>query len=195
MYCLCGFCNDMIIASARFKEKKVLSGLCNSTLQRGVCLCGWGRAHDRYERKSKKISLKCYSMSWKAVRKLPNVHIDLFLKSQFVTCSLRHVLLWHILLRYKHPLDSHASYSFETVVAGSLDVSGDGCSAVENDVSADTKTVFLDLWPCYFTEQREETHRKGTLVYFVKLKIWSPLSITCKKKTYCTLVWPLSHVK
>lgn len=29
----------------------------------------------------KKISLKCYSKSWKAVRNLPNVHIDLFFKS------------------------------------------------------------------------------------------------------------------
>ena len=59
---------------------------------------------------------------------------------------------------------------------------------------ADTKRCF---WPVtlLFHWIREETHSKGTLVYFVKLKIWSPLSITCKKKTWCTLVWPLLHVK
>lgn len=46
---------------------------------------------------------------------------------------------------------------------------------------ADTKRC---LWPVtmLFHWIREETYLRGTLVNFVKLRIWSPLSITCKKK-------------
>lgn len=183
------FCNDMIIASARFKSVLM-------TLQldpaRGVLV--WMRMYvwPVWKEKTKEISLKCYSMSWKAVRNLPNVHIDLFLNLGLWCVPLPCFTLRYYtpFLCYKHPHDSHVSIVLNSCYmkpchSGSfLDVFWRAglqqrATCLKFD---DTKLCF---WPVtmLFHWIREETHSKGTLVYFVKLKIWSPLSITCKKKT------------
>lgn len=115
--------------------------------------------------KANKISLKCYSMSWKAVRNLPNVHMDLFLNLCLwcapLTCfTLRYYTSF---LCYKHQHDFHDTVNscyLKPCHSGSfLDVFG--CAGRQYRTMylkfSDTKLCFWRV-NMLFHWIREETH-------------------------------------
>lgn len=105
-FCFGVFCNDMIIASARFKERKEFNDFatwscesCVHVVWMSMCVQWCGR------KKKKRNSLKCYFKSWKAVRDLPNVNTDLFFNLGLWCVPLPHVTLMYYttFLCYVHP--------------------------------------------------------------------------------------------
>lgn len=135
-------------------------------------------------------ALKCYSVQ-KSCEKSTKCPYRFVFKSWLVMCSLA-MFYFKILLLfcYKHPHDSHVSNVLKSCQMkpchreSFLDVFGQVGPQYKRCVwGLLTHHCVFDPWPCYFTESEKKPIQKGTLVYFVKLKIWSPLSITCKKKT------------
>lgn len=140
-----------------------------------------------WKRKRNKISsLKCYSMSWKAVRNLPNVHTDLFSNlslwcDPFPCFTLRYSFSLHT------PTWVPSIYSFKQlfykamlqwVISWCIWWAGQQyrtmCLKFANTKLCFGPVTMLFHW--IREKEKKKLIQKGTLVYFVKLKNRSPLS-------------------
>lgn len=141
------FCNDMIIASARFKS---VQWLCNLNLQE-VCLCGCGCVHNWYERKKKKNLPQVLFYVLKSCEKSTKCPYGIVFKSWFVMCSLAmfYFKIYSTFLCYGQPHDSHVStvVTWSDATVGNFLMYLASWSTVHNGVSVVCwrKTVFLNL--------------------------------------------------
>lgn len=146
-------------------------------MDEGVCRIGM--------KGKKNISLKCYSMSWKAVRNLPNVHADLILNHGLWCAPFAmfyfNILIMFSLLHYKHPHDSHVSIVLNSCFMKPQWVIyrciwRELVHSIERCIwSLLTQNCVFDLWPCYFISLNQRRNTKRDTCIFCKVENLIPI--------------------